>query len=428
MPVLVRLAMWLSEDPRHREEIVTADWVAGAAAVLLGAGALAALTEGVARGATKPRTERWPPPGSFYVGCGFLVLLLAVVEAVFLRQLWIGASIMVLSGLALVCYRLAHLKGSRFPWIAVSIFLSVVAFGALVSVFDAHADPRVQPAALIRKDDPLGRGIEGLYLTETDDDILLGSAVTRCEGSRALPEGGRMVAVDKAEVEALSIGPLQPLGAAAIEAPRMLESLVALTKPARERNPGGWARADTAERTHLPAVRREAFIDRLEPARAKPGSHLSVVGSGPGPDPPVRLDGRLVPSEVETGTPRRWERLTVTVPRDARSGSVAVGCPGQRDGPLLEVARRPVPKILVRHVGGRRGVFRVDGRRSRDPDGRIVGYSWRYQRRYEGRRRVESISAEGSRRGGRVSLEVTDDDNLVGRTSARIPPPRRRNR
>jgi uncharacterized membrane protein len=26
--VLVRLDIWLAEDPRHREEIVTADWVA----------------------------------------------------------------------------------------------------------------------------------------------------------------------------------------------------------------------------------------------------------------------------------------------------------------------------------------------------------------------------------------------------------------
>src|SRR5207253_2888 len=125
----------------------------------------------------------------------------------------------------------------------VAVFFSVLILGSLVWALRTAANPQVQPAALIRKTDTPGAGIQGLYVNRTDKEVVLASvAVDGCSG-HIINGSGRIESFAHDDVAALSIGRRQNVEAAVGAAPEMLKSLIA------SRPTGGAAPPKTGPKT-----------------------------------------------------------------------------------------------------------------------------------------------------------------------------------
>jgi hypothetical protein len=60
----------------------------------------------------------------------------------------------------------------KFAWYGISVFFSVLMFGAALTIARTLDEPRVQPLALIRKGDDVG--ICGVFITQTSERVYVG--------------------------------------------------------------------------------------------------------------------------------------------------------------------------------------------------------------------------------------------------------------
>lgn len=126
----------------------------------------------------------------------------------------------------------------------------------------------------------------------------------------------------------------------------------------------------------------------------------------------VILVGSTKPVLLEKGFQRQsWHQgaITFKVPRHAKSGVITVDCSQLAGSPLLRVAMPPVARIVARMRGGSKRVV-LDGRRSRDADGRQLTERWKLAKRSLGRHRQVALTLRPRMRPYRVRLTVTDPD------------------
>jgi len=167
-------------------------------------------------------------------GWAFLgVIIVATVAVGWLGiNWWIGVAIAVAWILALATFGVAAATSTRFLWYGAAVFFSVVLYGAIANVLKSLSDPEVQPAALVRLGDAQREGLKGIYVTEGDDRIYLGSVAIECDHEKKLaPDSGRMFWVPTDQVVSLMVGPPQGVKAAKGKATRMLRQLRTIRRP-----------------------------------------------------------------------------------------------------------------------------------------------------------------------------------------------------
>jgi hypothetical protein len=111
---------------------------------------------------------------------------------------------------------------TRFAWYGITVFLSVLLFGASLSIARTMRTPKVQPAALVRKSDDVA--ICGIYITQTDDRVYLGRVEP--DGNQAQDGTGRMFWVPVSDVDVVSVGPLQKIEKAKERAPKLVTEII----------------------------------------------------------------------------------------------------------------------------------------------------------------------------------------------------------
>jgi hypothetical protein len=126
---------------------------------------------------------------------------------------WLGVTLLIGGVLGAICLLIGDREGTTgFVDYGLAIFVSVVVFGGATQAMKARYDPKVQPAAAIRADDPPGGGLCGIYVTENDKRLYLARIEPNAHDKR-LPvhDSGRIFFVPHDDIVALAIGPPMPL-------------------------------------------------------------------------------------------------------------------------------------------------------------------------------------------------------------------------
>lgn len=338
-------------------------------------------------------------------------------------------------------------------------------FGALLNVARLWTDPRVEPAALIRKGSAGVVGVVGLFISKTDERYWLAAVTVECEGTepkRILPGSGRIFSMRAAEVlddevgaagSAIDYPTFDTAGDRALD---LLEELVrgqppggappAASTPAPTASPGDGADeppVDTApvasespvaspsasppedlqadDAALVPralamtgkCMQLPARLIRLEPATASPGTEVRLIGTdlASGTEKSsATLNGESLPSTGWTS-----QSAILHVPKEARSGRVRVTTRGRTSNSLVLTVKpnaAPVAAFSVRPVAPRaRRRFVLDATGSKDPDGGDLRYEWnaRVGDIASPRDKTTSFVLPSGVRSSRVTLTVTDE-------------------
>lgn len=148
----------------------------------------------------------WGWPAAALIGILVLGVVL-ILESDSAR--WLAAMLLVVGVLGAATFLVARATG-RFAWYGIAVFVAVVLYGAALNISRTVRDPKVQPAALVRKSDD--RVLCGVYVTQTDDRVYLGRV--QRDGKRAMKGVGRMFWVPVSDVDVVTVGPLQAIGTA----------------------------------------------------------------------------------------------------------------------------------------------------------------------------------------------------------------------
>jgi outer membrane protein OmpA-like peptidoglycan-associated protein len=304
-------------------------------------------------------------------------------------------------------------------------------------------DPVVQPAALVRSGDRPQEALQGLYVTDNDEEVWLASvATTDCAHSNLRPGSGRIFSVPRDEVVAKEVGPLQSVRDAAIRAPRLARELIATrvapasedkgesaengevqesatsaargpatTRRGRASRKGGVDRGAPSQRalTVAPAIRYEPDIE-VEPSTGSTSGEITIrtvgdsgsdFGSSPGT---VTIGGAMAHI-------RSWDNhsIEVDVPPLARTGQVAVNCPAS-EGDTYAVEPKPRAVVVTRQERPRSTRYILDGRHSRPVDDTtsIDNYEWSIDGNTVGTGRTLRRRLELRASPYRVRLNITD--------------------
>lgn len=385
-----------------------------------------------AAGEPAPRPRRYTLHPVAFVVLVLLAIAVAVVTWQLLELLWVSIALLVAMLLAVSNYRVADLTDGRFVWYGVAVFFSVPLFGAILALARLIDEPQAQPAALIRVADKGTEGLQGLYVTETESRIYLASvAVSGCGGDEVRGGSGRLFSVPRAQVAELSVGSLQDVADAAIEAPEMLRDLIAIRIPPKVSGPA--SKSPPRPITVGPAVRQDVTF-KSAPAAAPTGEKVKITGQGFG-----KRTGSVVIGGARTRVEQWTEtRIVAVVPTNAQSGRVRVQCPQGLPARVIRIQQRPRAVASAVRVPGTR-LIRLNGNRSRDRDGRIVRHVWsariddlrvndKLKRLRLGERREVTYRFPRREHPYRlvVELEVTDDEKLTSRdrlTLVHLPAP-----
>jgi hypothetical protein len=128
--------------------------------------------------------------------------------------------------LALLNLGVAKTTGNRFAFYGVSVFLSVVLFGGILSYVRTRDYPKLQSVAVLMKD---GESVCGLYVTETDSRLYLARVdVVGGRGRKVsvVERSGRIFWLPRDQIERSELGPLQGVIPAQANAADLREELV----------------------------------------------------------------------------------------------------------------------------------------------------------------------------------------------------------
>jgi len=279
-----------------------------------------------------------------------IVLVVTAVAWVLTEEWWVPVSMLLAAALAVMNFRIAEGTGTRFTTFGIGVFFSLPLFGAIVGLLILADQPLVQPAAVIRSTDEGRLVVEGLYITDNDSAVFLGSVATDGCGSDELrPGSGSIFAIPKDQVLAMRIGRGQSIEDALRNAPSLAELLV--------RNAGAFPEPPSRRGTRVTMDRAPDNQGTGQSAATEQGAGTKAakrmwplrhtrdkaVREEPDPDPTPTIEdgvitvtgdgfggtwGRLLvggrPARIET-----WEddEIIATVPAGAKTSRVAVRCP-----------------------------------------------------------------------------------------------------
>lgn len=126
----------------------------------------------------------------------------------------------------------------------------------------------------------------------------------------------------------------------------------------------------------------------------------------------VTLIGSTKPVHLKKGFQRQeWHEgaIVFKVPKHAKTGVVTVDCGQLAGSPLLRVATPPVARIEARMRGGSKRVL-LDGRRSRDANGKQLTERWKLGRHSLGRHKRVALTLRPRMRPYQVRLTVTNPE------------------
>jgi hypothetical protein len=214
----------------------------------------------------------------------FAAPVVAALAAWLFVSSWFALMVVVATVLVALDLVIASETGFTFRWFGVTVFVSVVLFGAVLSVILAYDAPRLQPAAVLRSTDQTGGGIAAIYVAESSDRIYLARVDPSCRNGvpTDTPRAGtgRVFWVPRDQAVGVSIGTPERLGRALARAPILLEELETL-RPTAAPQPPPAAAAGTAGADASSA----AVSGGAAPAPAAPATRLSVAPVCPAPKP-----------------------------------------------------------------------------------------------------------------------------------------------
>jgi hypothetical protein len=111
-------------------------------------------------------------------------------------------------GIALAVITLAlGTRTNGFALFGAAIFVSVVLFGTVVTLWRTYHTPTVQPLAVVRSG--ANGSLTGYFLAETSDTLYLARIANTGQRSHFKPSLPRLVVVPRSEVVAIEVGPLE---------------------------------------------------------------------------------------------------------------------------------------------------------------------------------------------------------------------------
>jgi hypothetical protein len=229
-------------------------------------------------------------PGMWWIA-GLIVVAIGA-PPFWLDSLWLLAS---LAGAALLfvgLWRAAVVPKNGFLWFGFAVFVSVPLFGTVTWMAQNAAEPQVQPMALIRKTDDVDEYLQGLFVAETDNRVYFADVASEGCNNKLVHDSGKLLWVPKAEIAAISVGPLQSVDRAREAA---LEMSYALAPEAAEGTGDGpvlTVAEPSSTADAAPAPRRlgstGAAVEpdfgaglRLVPATAEPGEVVTLKMTSP---------------------------------------------------------------------------------------------------------------------------------------------------
>jgi len=359
----------------------------------------------------KKRDPALALPHLAFLILAMLSVVAGVVSALLLGKLWVAPAVIFAGVLGLLTIRVAELC-TGFRWYGVSVFFAVCLFGAVIGVLRMLDEPRLQPVAFLMTDGAGVRGVQGVYVGESDDRLWFASiALEDCEDDVVRRGSGRLRSVPLSQVSHVSIGPQMGLPSLAFEAKAMLDDVLA-------------EHPDDELETKLFAVRGAVVLNTLGRQRGEAGTWVSLedesgADEGLGQHPSFKLDGKYLPlRRLEDG---EWQ---VRLPRSADSGPIYAECGEQTNKSFLTVRKRPYAVLTARPRGDSRWRLNAGASAGRTgaADGRhdpIRWYRWEAGGRSLGW--GKNITFEVSReRERRVTLAIGDSEGLDAVISVRL--------
>ncbi len=211
--VIVRTHGWWS-DPWWERYVVAA--------------LMAAVAVGVLKVRARPTAERrW---GTVVIALGVLLGMGAVLSR---QNDWVaevaGAALL----LGAVNLAVAYLTGDRFLWYGLTVFASVMVFGATFNFLRGLADPQAQGVAPLRAND--AHPVCGIFVAETKERLWYGRLDLKGTSDirRLRNESGRLLWAPRERLVAAEIGPLESVDAAQSTALDLRQELALNREPAR---------------------------------------------------------------------------------------------------------------------------------------------------------------------------------------------------
>ncbi|HEX8085048.1 MAG TPA: hypothetical protein VF529_12225 [Solirubrobacteraceae bacterium] len=124
---------------------------------------------------------------------------------------WVAGVAGIALALGLVNLAIAHVTGNQFRWYGVTVFLTIVLFGAAFNFARALEDPQAQGVALLRTND--AHPVCGLYVGENDGRLYYARIDLRgtAQGRELANDSGRLLWAPTDRLVASAIGPLEPV-------------------------------------------------------------------------------------------------------------------------------------------------------------------------------------------------------------------------
>jgi lysophospholipase L1-like esterase len=267
-----------------RRLVQTAPLVACAAAVLAASEARGAWTRGIvvglvvalaallfllpagaARNATN-KTNGYLSAARAAVAGTVLVCLLILVGR---DELWLAAAAIVAVALAGLSLTVAQGSGDGFVPVAIMVFFTVCAFGAIVTCLRFLDSPTAQPVAFLLKDQT---AVCGVWVGESNGRLWYARLplVERGDVRRPAARNSALTSVERGNLLDMALGPQQDVGRAQAQAAALRRVLTLEHRIERPKNVGGCGPArprqqqveHTAERALAKRVQPELILDR----------------------------------------------------------------------------------------------------------------------------------------------------------------------
>jgi len=287
----------------------------------------------------KPRYRRELTPGALFLGLLTALATALAFLGLFGEDEYVGASVLVASGLAGICFGVARTSGDKFWPYGLAVFFSVALFGAFVSTARLYDLPQANPVALLRTGDSRVSGLTGLLVARADDRYWLATIELDCKDGEAtataMKDSGRIFSIPQSQVLDDEIGAPADLKTAGEQAPQLLRELIRRQPPGgtprKRRTRGSKARVAKVTKVHAPpaidpCTCARPHLERLSPTRVAPRDAVTLRGENLGRGGRVlRVGGRSASIDRSSSTrigfraPRQPGTYAVRVRRCRRS-------------------------------------------------------------------------------------------------------------
>ncbi len=150
---------------------------------------------------------------------GVLCIFILIVR----DELWLAAAAAIAIVLGLSCLAVAAVSQSRFAPYCLAVLISVPLFGASTALLWGIESPEMQPVAAVLED---GKAVCGVYIGESGGKLWMGRLVLDERAHVKRPRRGNIVSFESDRIDAMTVGPLEPVARAQGRAVELREELL----------------------------------------------------------------------------------------------------------------------------------------------------------------------------------------------------------